>query len=72
MENLPGYDAWKTAYPPEYDEEDGFECVYCGDWIDDPDNEHENNVCDWCQHRINDPITRLNSGIAPEDRPKEN
>ena len=35
--SLPGYDAWKSAYPPEYDDV-GFECDRCGKWIEGDEN----------------------------------
>jgi len=50
-ESLPGYDAWKTAYPPEYDVEFE-ECDRCGVEIypDDPryDDDEWGIICQDC------------------------
>ena len=51
-EDLGNYDEWKLQYPPWYDYE-GYECKYCFDWVEGADVP-ENEVCDWCQHRIED------------------
>jgi len=31
MEKIPGYDYWKLATPPEYDEEEEEVCDLCGE-----------------------------------------
>ncbi len=43
--SLPGYDAWKTAYPPWYDYV-GYECRVCGEWIEGDEN---GTICPKCE-----------------------
>ena len=57
MSDMPrGYERAQAQYdaqtPPEY-EYQGYECRICGDWTETADPP-ENEVCDWCQHRIED------------------
>lgn len=44
MHTTTNYDRWKTAYPPEWDEEVTSEC--CG--VELVDDEKGNNVCKYC------------------------
>lgn len=44
-EELPGYDAWKLATPPEYDII-GYECRVCGDWVE---VEEDRDICPDCE-----------------------
>ena len=65
VESIKGYDAWKTAYPPEYDNEEDLSdddveceipatCPKCGHAVTDESiwyDEDEGYLCDEC-HEI--------------------
>jgi len=45
MSELPGYDAWKLAYPPWYDDV-GYECHVCRQWIE---GSEDGIICPDCE-----------------------